>query len=228
MNAAMFTTRVHMVYGSERGSVLLCALMVITLIATLGAAVTLIVSSESVVAANYHASQQGLYAADAGIERAIAELRALATWSSVPASVTSSSDFNDGQGTPKGPDGSTLNLAEMTARRQAESDAGYANLPDRPVWRLYAHAPLNRMAPGAGNVMPYVVVWIADDADEIDGNAAIDTNDVLMLHAEAFAIRGGRRAIEVTILREEAMAAGVPGVMRSDVSVIAWHEVVLH
>jgi hypothetical protein len=228
MNAATFTTRALILSGSERGSVLLCALMVITLIATLGAAVTLIVSSESVISANYHASQQGLYAADAGVERAIAELRTLSTWSSVPSSATSSVDCNDGQGTPRGPDGSTLNLAQLTIRRQAESDAVYATLPDRPVWRLYAHAPLDRMAPGAGNSMPYVVVWIADDPDETDRNAAVDTNDVVMLHAEAFGVRGGQRAIEATILREEAMAAGLPGVMRSDVSVIAWHEVVLN
>ncbi len=211
--------------SAEHGSVLLCALMVITLIATLGAAVTLIVATESAVAANYHASQQGLYAADAGIERAIAELRALPAWSTVPVSATSSSDFNDGQVTPRGPDGSMLNLAQMTVRRQAESDAVYANLPNRPVWRLYAHAPLNRIASGGGDVRPYVVVWIADDADEIDGNASVDTNDVVMLHAEAFTAGGGKRAIAATIQREEAMAAGLPGVVRSDVSMIAWHEV---
>ena len=216
--------RGHILCRSQRGSVLLCALMVITLIATLGAAVTLVVSSESAVAANYYASQQGLYAADAGIERAIAELRALSTWSGAPSSSTAFSDFNDGQATPNAPDRSTLNLGQMTIRRQTESDAVYASLADRPVWRLYAHAPLSRMAPGAGNATPYVVVWIADDPDEIDGNAAIDTNDVVMLHAEAFTVRGGRRAIDVTIHREEAMAAGVPGVMRSDVSMIAWHE----
>jgi hypothetical protein len=198
--------------------------MVITLIATLGAAVTLVVSSESVVAANYYASQQGLYAADAGIERAIAELRAWSTWSGVPSSSTAFSDFNDGQATPKAPDRSTLDLTQMTIRRQAESDAVYTSFPDCPVWRLYAHAPLSRMAPGAGNATPYVVVWIADDPNEIDGNAAIDTNDIVMLHAEAFTVRGGRRAIDVTIHREEAMAAGVPGVMRSDVSMIAWLE----
>ena len=210
---------------AERGSVLLCALMVITLIATLGAALTLVVASESVVAASYYASQQGLYAADAGIERAIAELRGLSTWSGVPSSSTSFSDFNDGQVTPTAPDRSTLNLAQLTIRRQGESDVIYANLPDRPVWRLYAHASLSCMALGAGNATPYVVVWIADDLDEIDGNAAIDTNDVVMLHAEAFSVRGGKRAVEVTIRREEAMAAGVPGAMRSDVSMIAWHEV---
>jgi type II secretory pathway pseudopilin PulG len=220
--------RAQILCPSERGTVLLCALMVITLVAMLGAAVALIVSSESAVAANYHASQQGLYAADAGIERAIAELRTLPAWTAVPSSATSFSDFNDSQATPQGPDGSTLNLAQMTVRRQAESDALYASVPGRPVWRLYAHAPLNRMVPGTGNATPYVVVWIADDPDEGDGNAAVDSNDVVMLHAEAFTVRRGKRAIEATIRREEAMAAGMPGVMRTDVSVIAWHEVLLH
>ena len=113
----------------------------------------------------------------------------------------------------------------MTARLQTVSDALYASLPDRPVWRLFGHAPLNRMAPGAGNAAPYVVVWIADDHDEIDGNAASDSTAVVMLHAEAFSVRGGQRAIRVTIRREEAMAAGLPGVTRSDISLIAWHEV---
>ena len=93
------------------------------------------------------------------------------------------------------------------------------------MWRLYAHALLNQMIPGAGSASPYVVVWIADDPDERDGNPAVDTNDIVMLHAEAFAVRGGRRAIDATICREQAMAAGLPGVMRSDVHVIAWHEV---
>jgi type IV pilus assembly PilX-like protein len=210
---------------SEHGSVLVCALMVMTLITTLAAVVALVVSSEATIAANYHASQQGLYGADAAIEHAIAEIRGLSTWSAAPSSATAFADFNDGLAMPRGPDGSPLDLARMTMRRQAESDALYASLPDRPVWRLYAHAPLNRMAPGAGNAAPYVVVWIADDPDEIDGNAAIDSNDVVMLHAEAFTVRGGRRAIHATIRREEAMAAGLPGVTRTDISLIAWHEV---
>jgi hypothetical protein len=213
------------VSAAERGSVLLCALMVITLIATLGAALSLVVSTESVVAANYHTAQEGLYAAEAGIEYAIGEIRLSSAWNSLPSSVTSSSDFNDGQSMSRGPDGSTLDLSRLTIKRQAESDAVYPNGPDRPVWRLYAHAPLNRMVPGAGSASPYVVLWIADDPDDLDGDPAVDTNDVVMLHGEAFAVRGGRRAIDATILREQAMAAGLPGVMRTDVHVIAWHEV---
>jgi hypothetical protein len=209
---------------NERGTVLLCALMVITLIATAGAALGLIVSTELAVAGTYHASQQGLYAADAGIERAIAEVRVLSTWSSLPSFTSSSSDFNDGQITAGGPDGSALNLTQLTIQRQTESDAVHPNVPDRPVWRLYAHAPLSRIAGLATSGTPYVVVWIADDPDDLDGNPIVDTNDVVMLHAEAFAVRSGKRAVSATIRREQAMAAEFPGVMRNDVRVIAWHE----
>ncbi|MFL6280512.1 MAG: hypothetical protein ACJ731_10405 [Vicinamibacterales bacterium] len=210
----------------ERGSVLLCALMVVALIATLGAALALVVSTESAVAGNYAGSQQGLYAAQAGIERAIGEIRRLPTWSALPApsSTASSADFNDGEAMPRGPDGSTLNLAQLTIQRQAESDAMRPTAPDRPVWRLYAHAPFARMAAAAGTAAPYVVVWLADDPDDLDGDPAVDTNDVVIIHAEAFGVRAGRHAIDVTIQREEAMAGGFPGVMRSDVRVIAWHE----
>ena len=69
----------------------------------------------------------------------------------------------------------------------------------------------NRMIAGSETAPPYVVVWIADDVDEVDGDPATDTNDVVMIHAEAFGTRGGRRAVEATIQREEAMAAGLPG-----------------
>jgi hypothetical protein len=200
--------------------------MAIALIATVGAALTLVVSTESAVSGNYLVSQQGLYAAEAGIERAIGEMRLLPTWSGLPApsSTTLLADFNDGQAMPRGPDGSTLNLAQLTIQRQAESDAMRPTAPDRPVWRLYAHAPFGRMVAAAGIAAPYIVVWLADDPDDLDGDPAVDTNDVVIVHAEAFGVRAGRHAIDVTIQREEAMAAGFPGVIRSDVHVIGWHE----
>jgi hypothetical protein len=211
----------------DRGSVLLSALMIIVLITTLGAALGLLVSTELTAAANYEESERALYAADAGIERAIGELRLLSAWARVPtpSSITSSSDFDDGQSVARAPDGLTLNLAQLTSRRQAESDTVYPTSPDRPVWHLFAHAPFDRIVPGVDAASPYVVVWISDDVDEVDGDPAIDSNDVVVIHAEAFGIRGGRRAIEATIYREQAMAAGLPGVIRSDVQVLAWHEV---
>ena len=213
---------------SDRGTVLVSALMVTALLGTLGAALAFVVTTESVIAANHRAAQQGLYAADAGVERAIGELRRLTTWRTVPGSAESSaSDFNDGAIAPRAADGTALDLARLTSRRQADSNTFYPDAPDRPLWHLFAHASLDRMISGGGSARsPYVVVWIADDPDDLDGDPSLDSNDIVIVRSEAFGIRGGRRAVEATILRESALdgaAAGAPS--RSDVSVIAWREV---
>jgi hypothetical protein len=211
---------------SQRGSALLCTLMITSVIATLGAALALVVATDALVTGNYYASQQGLYAAEAGVERTIGELRLLPTWRDVPgpSSTTPSTDFNDGLTAPRAPDGSILNLAQLTATRQSASDTVYPAGPDRPVWRLYAHAPLDRMLPGAAADTAYVVVWLADDADDLDGDPTIDANDIVMIRAEAYGSRGGKRAVETMIQREEAIAAGFPGIRRSDVRMIVWRE----
>jgi len=209
---------------SERGSALIATLMVVVLLGTLAAALALVISTESVSAANYVAAQQTLYAADAGIERAIGELRLLASWRSVPASTSSSSDLNDGLSLARAPDGRNLDLVQLTARRQGESDMLYPSTPDRPVWRLFGHASMNRMTGDTANAPPYVAVWVADDLDDSDGDPATDTNDVIVVHAAAFGIRGGYREMQATLRREDAMAAGLPGVMRADVRLIAWRE----
>jgi Tfp pilus assembly protein PilX len=218
---------IERIFLPEQGTVLIATLLLLTLLGTLGAALALTVSTESVTAANYEAGQRALYAADAGVERTVGELRALASWRSMPgpASTSGSADFNDGLSFAVAPDGANLDFAQLTARRQTESNALYPNTADRPAWRLFAHATMNQITADSVNASPYVIVWVADDPDDLDGDPAIDTNDVVMVHAEAFGVRGGRRAIEATIQREEAMAAGLPGVMRSDVRLIAWHEV---
>ena len=215
------------VFASEQGTVLIATLMVLSLIGTLGVTLALAVSTESVTAANYQAAQQALYGADAGIERAVGELRALAGWRSIPApaSTSGSADFNDGASFARTPDGTNLDLAQLTARRQAESNALYPTAADRPAWHLFAHASMNQMTGGGAAASPYVIVWVADDPDDLDGDPATDTNDVVMIHAEAFGIRGARRAIEATIQHEDAIDAALPGVMRSDARLIAWHEV---
>jgi type IV pilus assembly PilX-like protein len=213
----------------ERGVALVCTLMVTTLLATLGAALVFVVTAESLVGANHRAAQQGFYAADAGIERAIGELRRLSTWQSVPApgAGSSSADFNDGALGLQLADGTILDLARVTAERQTDSNVFYPDTPDRPVWRLFAHASLERMIAGnAGPAPPYVVVWVADDPDDLDGDPGRDSNDILIVRSHVFGVRGARRAVEATIFRESALDGAVAGgAMRSDVSVIAWREV---
>ena len=210
----------------ERGAALVCALMVVALLATLGGALVLVVTTECLVSANHRAAQQSFYGADAGAERAIGALRTLATWRAVPSTGgSSSSDFNDGESTPRIADGTTLDLVRLTRERQAESDAFYPGAPDRPVWRLFGHATLDRMVSGGVAGSPYVIVWIADDPDDLDGDPDQDSNDIVIVRSVAFGVRGARRMVEASIQRETAMDATASGMMRSDVRLISWREV---
>ena len=218
----------HNSMQGQRGTALVWALMVTALVATLGAALVFVVTADSLVDANHRASQQGLYAADAGLERAIGELRRLSSWQlvPVPGGGSASSDFNDGALAPRLSDGRILDLARLTTERQIESDLFYPATSDRPLWRLFGHASLNRMIAEARPALPYVVVWIADDPDDRDGDPGRDSNDILIVRSCAFGVHGARRIVEATIFRESALDGAVAGgVTRSDVSLIAWREV---
>jgi hypothetical protein len=214
---------------SERGTALLCALLVTALLATLGAALVVVVTAETLVSAHHAASQQALYAAEAGAERAIGELRALTSWQTVPmpGSTSALADLNDGSLAPELADGTVLDLAQLSVERQADSNGFFPNTPDRPEWRLFGHVSLDQMiAEVASSAPPYLLVWVADDPDDLDGDPGRDSNDILMVRSEAVAGAGVRRSVQATILRRSALdgAAG-GGVMRSDVKVIAWMEV---
>jgi hypothetical protein len=213
---------------SERGTALLCALLIIALLTTLGAALVVVVTAETLVSAHHAASQQALYAAEAAAERAIGELRALPTWQTVPmpGSTSAFADLNDGSLAPELPDGTVLDLAQLAVERQADSNGFFPNTPDRPEWRLFGHVSLDQLAGEvAPAASPYLIVWVADDPDDLDGDPSRDSNDVLMVRSEALAGAGVRRSVQATILRQSALdgvAGG--GVMRSDVKVIAWLE----
>jgi hypothetical protein len=160
----------------------------------------------------------------------------LEDWRDVPGTAVGAAtpDFHDGAAAPRLPDGTVLDLARLTAERQAESNAGYGASADRPVWRLFAHAPLSRLVPAdALPLAAYVVLWIADDVEDRDGDPSRDSNDVLMVRSEAFGLQGARRRIEATLEREihlEDVETGetgspVPGrVRRNEVRMMCWRE----
>jgi hypothetical protein len=118
-----------------------------------------------------------------------------------------------------------VDLARLTAARQAESDAFYDLTPDRPMWQLLAHAALDRLT-GSPAAPVYLVVWIADDVDEADGDPLHDSNGVLMLRAEALGLRGMRRRVEVTVARESEAGGAMPPeaepMNRTEVRIISW------
>jgi hypothetical protein len=206
--------------GGQNGIALLCALMVTALLGTLGAGLVLLSTMESLISANHRDGMDALYSADAGVERAMGDLRTLDDWKDVPgtAAGTATPDFRDGAIAPRLPDGTILDLARLTAERQAESDALYGADANRPVWRRFAHAPISRLLPAGVISSPaYVVLWIADDVGDGDGDPLRDSNDALVVHSEAFGLHGVRRRVEATLARES--------VQRTEVRMICWREV---
>jgi hypothetical protein len=205
--------------------------MVTTLLGTLAAALVLVVTTDTMVSANHRAAQQTLYAADAAIERASGILAALGDWSLVPGTDAGvGPDFDDGATAPRLPGGGTLDLGRLTAQRQADSDATYVPGANQPVWRLFAHAELGRLLPRDDVVPPiYLVVWIADDPDDGDGDPLRDANGALIIRSEAFGPQGARRRVEVTLAREILDDAGTadeatPPTVRRQVRMLSWRE----
>ena len=108
----------------DRGSALICVLMVTTLLATLSGALVLVVMSETMASANHGAAQQALYAAEAALDDTLGELQTT-DWRALPGAAVSAC-LRDAALTPRAPDGTVLNLAALAAQRQAESDAVFA------------------------------------------------------------------------------------------------------
>lgn len=217
--------------GNQHGTALIGVLMVTTLLATLSAAVVLVVMADSMANANYGAAQQALYAADAALEQTVSELR-VADWGLAPGGVVSTRLW-DGSQTPRAPDGTVLDLARLAAGRQADSDLVFGPSSNRPVWRLFGHAPFGDLTPGGVVVPPaYLIVWVADDGDERDGDPERDSNEVLVVRAEAFGASGAHRSVEATLSRQTGPAPGSPGpgggvppANRHEVRVLSWREV---
>jgi hypothetical protein len=188
--------------SGERGAALLCALMVTMLLSLLAASLVMVTTTEIVVAAQFRVSQGMLYAADAGATRVVAALRPLPNWSIALAGGCGAGGAALCDAAPaRAPDGVALNLAGLTVRLRAESTARFGRAPDAPVWTLLASGPLDRLVGAPVTAPPYVAVWVADDRRETDHDAARDSNGVVMIHAEAYGVRGARGAVEMTVAR---------------------------
>lgn len=204
---------------------LVIALMAVLLLSALGFALILTTSTESMIAGNYSSAQEGLYAADAVVERAMDDLLTVPDWNRLlDGSATSA--FVDGppSGTRTMPDGSTLDLSQVlnnancgkTSTCSASDLTGNAT-GDRPwgannpVWQLYAYGPVNNLLPTNTINSPfYAVVMVADDPSENDNDPLHDgvsqTNPgtgVLALRAEAWGPHGAHKVIELTVARTD-------------------------
>ena len=193
--------------NNERGVAVVIALIMAVLLGAVAAALVVLTTTETLISASFRHAREASHGAEAALERGLHDLAAMPDWSPAlsapPANLTSS--FDDGETMPRAPDGRTLDLAQLTAERQRESDDrdGPAVFgADSPHWRLFAHAPVRELLAAPGLDLPlYLVVWVADDESDGDGNPAVDTNGRIVIWAVAFGAGGARRSVEARIGR---------------------------
>jgi hypothetical protein len=171
----------------------------------LAAGVITVTITETTIAGAHRSALEASYAAEAALERAIHDLATVTDWSAVLSTPPSSqtSTFLDGHISPDGPDGRRLDVARLGLERQRNSDArdgSFINAADWPRWHLYAQGSLDLLATPATGPPAYLFVWVADDG-EGDGDPAHDSNDQILVHAEAHGVGGARRSVEAVIRR---------------------------
>jgi Tfp pilus assembly protein PilX len=190
--------------AGERGSALIIALVATVLLTALGLGLVMLTDTEGAIASNYRAGNQTLYAADAAVERVMADILLTPSWNDILQGNLQSA-FIDSTLTPTLFSGQQVSLTSMTAEVQAQSDASSPWGANNPQWRLFAYGPIATMA-GSSNVVQrpeYVAVWVSDDPAETDNNPQSDTNGVITVLARAFGPYGTQRSIEVTLAKTD-------------------------
>jgi hypothetical protein len=208
--------------SDQRGLALIAVLLWTALVTVLASALVLVTTVETTVSARHREGLDALYAADAAVEIAVGQLAALADFDLV-LNGTSRSTSSDGAptGTRQAADGTTIDLDKLTAmlrcgKESACSDADMnavtAERPwgiSNPRWQLFLFGSLASIAGlPDGTARAYVLVWVADDPSDNDGDPLRDGSEAdnpgrgrILLTAQAFGASGARRTIQATIAR---------------------------
>lgn len=135
------------------------------------------------IAGTYRHTTQLGYLVEGGAERVVAALEAREVWDDVPGSVTV---------------GDVRTTADRDARTVELNRSLAGRFPmgaDTPRWRLAATSDEDDVA---------LSVWVADDPADRDGDPGADSNGIVVVRAEARAVRGALRAVEVHVARAGA------------------------
>jgi hypothetical protein len=228
--------------SDERGAALLVAILAMVMLAAVGGALILATSTDGLIAGSFQAAAAAQYAAEAAAERAVLDLTRASDWDGV-LSGASPAPYADGLpvGTRSLPDGTSLDLGQVVSVATCGklttcslTDAQRVTLErpwgvNNPIWRVWAFGPVRMVTDGLVEQPEYVVVLVADDPSEIDGNPSTDGRveegspgaGVLLLRVEAFGLRGVRRAVALTVARTPIEGQFPPFPLR----VVAWHPV---
>ena len=99
----------------------------------------------------------------------------------------------------RGPLFGAVDVPSLTAALQRETMMAGAHAADTPVWRLFTQAAWRDVAghPARGDL----IVWVADDWEERDGDPARDSNGLVLVRAAA--VDGAARSWTEALCRRE-------------------------
>lgn len=220
---------------SSRGIALITVLLITSIVFTMALGLSLIVSVDHLAVRNHRESATLLQAADAGIELAARAMAQAPDWNHVlaggaqaPAAdgpPSGTRQIEAGEPLDLGAQTNLLNCGVIAVCSTTDLQAITEERPwgaDNPHWRPFLYGPLRSFAAYrfAGSV--YVIVWVADDGREIDGEPEQDGpvgapgHGVVRVRADAFGRGEGRRAVEaelVRVCRPDSTSSGcVPGI----------------
>ena len=212
-------------------------MMGVVLIGAVGTALVLTTSVETLITRNFRDGAGAFYAADAAATHGAVELSRAADWSAALGGWVRS-DFFDGSagGARTLQDGSTIDLTEIVnlANCGTPSGCSAADLNatalarpwgvNNPRWQIFASGRLADLL-GAPSAF-YIVVLVADDPSETDGDPLNDGSGVgnpgsgiVRLRAEAFGPGGAHASVETVVARVTWIENGVSS---AGVRVVSW------
>jgi hypothetical protein len=182
--------------NDERGAILLHVLMFTTLVTAVAAGVAILARIETMVSAHFRERHELAAAAVAGAEIALQDLRSSADWSEA-LSGTRTAAFTKGSSSASLPVGMSPQViccgaASLTGQLQAESGV---------TWTPFGWSTLADLTGTAFPTPIFLVVWVADDSGDADGDPARDGNGTIRVHVQALAYPGGRRSVSLTATR---------------------------
>ena len=204
--------------AGEAGMALVHVLLLLTVITAVAGGAAMLARIEVAVSAAHRTDRDAAYAAQAVLAVALRELDGLPDWDGVLGGVRHAA-FSDGAvSSPRQlPGGGQVVVccARDSATARVDAETGMA-------WRPFAWQSLAALLQVADAPRQYVVAWITDDPADMDGNSSADSNDRLMVRAEAITPAGGRKGMAVLIQRAPLDAAH--GSRPAGLEILSWHE----
>ena len=206
------------------GSALLPVILLLLLFSATAVGAALVVRIEVTVAERYRQSAEAFYAAQAGLDAAIAELRRFPDWSAVvrgeQRSLLSQGEF---VGRKTVPGGGVVHVCcdAGSVFEQLAAEDGASPIPVRRLlgWRPFLWTTFEALAPREPPSRLYLVVVVSDDEEDLQRGEG-ERNRIVRVRSEATDPSGVRRVVQALIARP---AADEPAPAPS-IGVLRWEE----